>query len=125
MRAAMRPGLVAACFLLATPAMAQNPDDCGRGPFPLRSFPLQMVANGAAAETKDPDNSFVSNVRGLCEDGTRRVFVCGTVARRNRSGYIDRQRRFFGVYQADTGQFQITAMDRYAVAACGAKVYGN
>lgn len=123
MRAAMRPGLVAACLLLAPAALAQNPDDCGHGPFSLRPFPFRMVEAGAVAETKDPDNSFVGSVRALCEDGSRRVFVCGVVARRNRTGYIDRQRRFFGVYQADSGRFQITAMDRNAIAACNAKVY--
>ncbi len=116
---------LAALFCLAfipNSAKAQIASDCGFAPFSLRSYPSKLVQLVVRAHTSDPNNAVFGSVLARCDPkNIQNSFVCGVVALRLRTGYIDQARRFFGVYSTDVksgADFKITAWDALAEERC-------
>jgi len=120
----MRIAIVAVSVLMfGSGAYAQHPSDCNGQAFPLRSFPQKIVENHAAVDSGDPLNTVVGKVYGRCYPGNVDLsFVCGAYARRNRAGYIDNARDFYGEYRYSAPSFKILARDAAARRLCAQKV---
>lgn len=115
------------CFFLSlalpSAATAQNASDCTGKPFPLRPFPQRVIEGYARNDSGDPLNTIVGPLYGRCHaDRVAVTFVCGAYARRNRNGYIDRARDFYGEYDFWSATFKFIARDAAAVKACARNV---
>lgn len=112
--------VVLALTALSGAASAQSPQDC-ESPyaFPLRRFQHSVVTSAAGGITRDPYNTVLVENLARCDAGPMQIYVCGTFARRNRAGYVDGARRFFGLFKGL--DFTFVAFDREADRFCRAK----
>lgn len=96
-------------------------DECAAGTR-IPNHPLiemKMISLIAGSAAGDPNNSVVGSVISKCAEGKNNEdIVCGVVARKNRAGYIDNARRFFGTYFRDRGNFQVKALGESAEKLC-------